>query len=94
MLAGSLTPAKRQENLAELEKRGFRTSGHQPFSGPILGGPVPMAKEQLTDNPTAHCDNAATPQCIAILYNITKATKAQAGNQLGIFEEGKLPTYP
>ena len=28
------------------------------------------------------------PQCIATMYNITKATKANPNNKMGIFEEG------
>lgn len=33
------------------------------------------------------CDVAITQLCIKALYNVTAATKAAAGNQLGIFED-------
>lgn len=35
----------------------------------------------------ALCDIAITPDCINAMYNITKATSAQPGNELGIFED-------
>jgi tripeptidyl-peptidase I len=34
-----------------------------------------------------NCTYIVTPECIANLYNITKGTTAQPGNQLGIFED-------
>jgi len=33
------------------------------------------------------CDIAITPVCIKALYNVTAATKAASGNELGIFED-------
>ncbi|KAF2763111.1 putative alkaline serine protease AorO [Pseudovirgaria hyperparasitica] len=41
-----------------------------------------------SSNPLSMCDSMVTPECIATMYNITKATKAAKGNELGIFEEG------
>ncbi|RMY17954.1 hypothetical protein D0867_05667 [Hortaea werneckii] len=74
----------------ELEKRGFRTSANQPFSGPIPGPniTIPLTTLNATEFELAHCDQYITPPCIALMYNITKATKAAKGNELGIFEEG------
>lgn len=33
------------------------------------------------------CQTAMTPDCVAILYNITRPTTAVPGNELGIFED-------
>ncbi|KAI7039645.1 hypothetical protein KC352_g46697, partial [Hortaea werneckii] len=74
----------------ELEKRGFRTSANQPFSGPVPGPniTIPLTTLNATEFELSHCDEYITPPCIALMYNITKATKAAKGNELGIFEEG------
>ncbi|KAI4154970.1 MAG: hypothetical protein LQ340_001318, partial [Diploschistes diacapsis] len=73
----------------ELEKRGFRTSSNQKFSGPVIKGPLPQQINGLPNSTlVSMCDEMVTPVCIATMYNITQATKAAAGNQLGIFEEG------
>lgn len=72
-----------------VEKRGFKAGGVGPFSGPIFGKNL---TGQVLPNTTAQmlsmCDSIITPPCIAAMYNITPATKAASGNQLGIFEEG------
>lgn len=98
MLAGAMTPEKREaaielekrEAALELQKRGFRTSGQHRFSGPIIVEPYQGNAHELfaSSDPLAHCDIAATPQCIAALYNITTNTKNVPGNDIGIFEEG------
>lgn len=90
LLAGGKATAntlKKRESAHE--KRGFRTNGQSKFSGPLI-------KEVLSDDVLqaikaaflSKCDTAITPACIATMYNITQATKAAPGNQLGIFEEG------
>ena len=72
-----------------VEKRGFRTNGHSNFTGPSVKSVLSNATAQSIANAQlANCDSYITPACIATMYNITKATKAAPGNQLGIFEEG------
>ncbi|KAI9687482.1 MAG: hypothetical protein M1822_002092 [Bathelium mastoideum] len=72
-----------------IEKRGFRTNSRSKFTGPSLKSIISNATARAIANaPLANCDSYITPACIATMYNITKATKAAAGNQLGIFEEG------
>ena len=47
-----------------------------------------MALEALLALPLLSlCDVAITPECINAMYNITKATSAVPGNELGIFED-------
>lgn len=48
--------------------------------------PSPLASI-LASPLSAICQVAVIPECIATFYNITKATKAAPGNQLGIFED-------
>lgn len=74
----------------EMEKRGFRTSPNQNFSTPIFGNKVTVPLTTLNNTATAlaQCDQYITPPCIMAMYNITRGSKAAAGNQLGIFEEG------
>ena len=73
----------------EMTKRGFRTNPHTNFSRPELGPLVPMASvPNGTAAQLANCDSFITPACIAAMYNITPATKANPNNKLGIFEEG------
>lgn len=69
-------------------KRAFRHGSDKGFA-PIGGVPItsPIAT-LLSKDQTLNCDKYVTPACIAGMYNITKATKAHAGNELGIFEEG------
>lgn len=74
-----------------MEKRGFRTGANQNFSNPIIKGglPIPPAVLNATKEfELANCDKYITPPCIAEMYNISQATKAAPGNELGIFEEG------
>lgn len=88
MAAGKASVASLEKRASEHEKRGFRT-GSGKFGGPRV-------KEVLTQDALSSilaalipsCDTAITPKCIAELYSIPQATKAAAGNQLGIFEEG------
>jgi tripeptidyl-peptidase-1 len=74
----------------EIEERGFRTSGHVKFSGPIFG--KTLSRQGLPNinggSDLSQCDQIITPPCIKAMYNITPPTKAAPGNQLGIFEEG------
>ncbi|KAF2152152.1 putative alkaline serine protease AorO [Myriangium duriaei CBS 260.36] len=63
---------------------GGKVSGANPRFGPKLTIPT----SELSSAGTSICDTAITPQCIATMYNITKATKASPSNRLGIFEEG------
>lgn len=70
-----------------VEKRGFRSSPHSNFTGPIFG--KVLSKDALPSaSDLSMCDSMVTPACIQAFYNITAPTKAAAGNQLGIFEEG------
>jgi len=72
-----------------MEKRGFRTSGNQNFSTPIIGPSVPATILKLLGlSPLALCDQYVTPECIMAMYNITRGDKADPSNKLGIFEEG------
>lgn len=55
---------------------------------PPLKASLGMTIQELLAIPELEiCDVAITPPCVAALYNITKATKATPGNQLGIFED-------
>ncbi|EME46777.1 hypothetical protein DOTSEDRAFT_127175 [Dothistroma septosporum NZE10] len=69
---------------------GGKASNGRPLDGPIFGGKLPIDPSVLnaTGFELANCDKYITPPCIAEMYNITKATKAAPGNELGIFEEG------
>ncbi|CAK4006177.1 related to Tripeptidyl-peptidase sed1 [Lecanosticta acicola] len=74
-----------------MDKRGFRTAPNQNFSTPPIIGPLPIPPTVLNATKQfelANCDSYITPPCIAAMYNITQATKAAPGNELGIFEEG------
>jgi len=71
-----------------LDKRGFKTKGQSTFSPPVLNPIVPEIINGSTQAMLANCDKYITPPCLATMYNISKATKAAAGNELGIFEEG------
>lgn len=87
LAGGSGNPNKR------IDKRGFRTSASQKFNPPVFGKALTQAQINAingTGNAAllAQCDTLITPPCIAAMYNITQATKAAPGNQLGIFEEG------
>lgn len=66
------------------------------FSLPILENSPKDAITALGSSSTASaattdlstCDHVMVPACIAAMYNISQATKAAAGNELGIFEQG------
>lgn len=86
MMAGKVTERKRAANL---QKRGFRTHANANFSEPLIKGPFPQASNNLTlPTKLSLCDQAAFPECIAKMYNITAAKLANPNNKLGIFEEG------
>ncbi|KAI1325715.1 putative alkaline serine protease AorO [Xylariaceae sp. FL0255] len=74
---------------SDVEKRGFKTKNTN-FTGPSII--KTLEKDSLLNLTTAdmlsQCDTMVTPPCIAAMYNITAATKAAPGNELGIFEEG------
>jgi len=85
--SGQRSPTRRD---IDLEKRGFRTGPNQNFSQPSI---IKTLSKDLFSGATTNtllsmCDTAVTPPCIAAMYNITQATKAAKGNELGIFEEG------
>ena len=73
---------------SNLDKRGFRTSAKSGFSGPLVNPVTPQIVNSTTAEMLSLCDQYITPPCIATMYNISQATKAHSGNQLGIFEEG------
>ena len=85
MLAGKSSKRKQAINL---KKRGFRTKGNEGFSSPLFLKNITLPPIVSTTTQLAMCDSMITPACIAQMYNITKATKAAKGNELGIFEEG------
>ncbi|EGP87472.1 unnamed protein product [Zymoseptoria tritici ST99CH_1A5] len=69
-----------------LQKRTFGFGNQKPL--PPLLAPLPQSLESLLALPLlALCDVAITPECINAMYNITKATSAVPGNELGIFED-------
>lgn len=89
-----LTPSvpRGAEERKEFEKRTFGvtegTSSHKPPVQPPLKKPLTVAVSTLLGEAlSAVCDIAIIPACISTMYNITKADKAAAGNQLGIFED-------
>lgn len=91
LMAGgkAVTVGAKEKRTDPIEKRGFRTSASSPFSGPIFG--LELAKDAIPTSLTGQlskCDTIVTPACIAQFYNISKATLAAKGNELGIFEEG------
>lgn len=55
---------------------------------PIVGPIIEHLQNKTKAVELTECDQYITPPCIAAMYNITQATKAAPGNQLGIFEEG------
>lgn len=77
---------KPEPSSGEIEKRtfGIGKGGSLP---PLLKS-LPQSLESILEAPLlALCDIAITPDCINAMYNITKATTAQPGNELGIFED-------
>ena len=85
-----LTPSfNRHEDPKDLEKRIFGVTAHgkKPILPPVKK-PLPMALPVLLDLALdAICQKAIIPECIATMYNITKPTKANPDNKLGIFED-------
>ena len=81
-------PSSKKEQRNNIEKRttGVTKPGQRPQ--PPLKAPSPMSQAQLESAAASLsvCDIAITPACVKALYNITKPTKAAAGNELGIFE--------
>ncbi|KAI4726541.1 aorsin [Aureobasidium sp. EXF-10728] len=71
-----------------IEKRTFGVTNGKAAKQPPLLKPLPLAISELLGlAELSLCQMAITPSCIATLYNITQATSAQAGNELGIFED-------
>ena len=83
-----LTPSYSRSD-PDLQKRTFGVTSPGHHLQPPLKKPVPPPGIQALVNAplAATCGTAITPACIMTLYNITKATKAASGNQLGIFED-------
>ena len=88
LLVGGKTKEKREFETRDLSKRGFRTKGQKGFAPPLFLQNISLPSTMSTAAQLASCDTMITPACIAAMYNITKATKAAKGNELGIFEEG------
>lgn len=87
LLAGgrASTPKKVKEKRTSRTKDGkYAPLNNIPIVGPIISN---LMNASVTEE-LSMCDTYITPPCIAQMYNITQATKAAAGNQLGIFEEG------
>jgi tripeptidyl-peptidase-1 len=71
-----------------IEKRTFGVTNGKATKQPPLLKALPMAISELLGlAELSICQIAITPSCIAKLYNITQATHAQPGNELGIFED-------
>ena len=84
-----LTPSTSRNKDKKLDKRTFGVSGHKkkPILPPLKKA-LPQSLSKILATPLSTlCDVAIIPKCIATMYNITKATKAAKGNQLGIFED-------
>ena len=87
-----LTPSvpREPEKRKELEKRifGVTAPGAKKPILPPLKKALEITINALLAKPlSALCQVAIIPVCISTLYNITKPTKAAAGNELGIFED-------
>ncbi|WPG97613.1 subtilisin-like protein [Acrodontium crateriforme] len=84
---GSSRPAE-----GEIQKRMFGVGSGKKPTPPLLGE-LPALIVQLLDGllgtpPLDHiCDVAIIPECISTIYNISQATTAYPGNELGIFED-------
>ncbi|KAG9949310.1 aorsin, partial [Aureobasidium melanogenum] len=71
-----------------IEKRTFGATNGKATKLPPLLKALPLEISELLGlAELSLCQIAATPSCIATLYNITQATSAEAGNELGIFED-------
>lgn len=75
------TPEAKQKRMARKDGKNLNNI---PIIGPILNG----IKNASIAEELSLCDQYITPPCIAEMYNISQATTAASGNQLGIFEEG------
>ena len=88
-----LTPSlPRNSGGSGLEKRIFGVTSPDPLKKlpilPPLKKDLPESLASILSKPlSAVCDMAIIPKCISTMYNITAATKAAKGNQLGIFED-------
>ena len=84
-----LTPSKPRDGNKQLDKRIFGSTGPgKPKPLPPLKKALPDSLSSIMAQPlSAICDVAIIPQCISTLYNITKPTKANPNNKLGIFED-------
>ncbi|KAF2164325.1 hypothetical protein M409DRAFT_67866 [Zasmidium cellare ATCC 36951] len=83
---GTKLLATRKPKPGDIEKRSFGW-GKVGTTPPLLKA-LPISINSLLSNPLlALCDTIITPDCIMAMYNITKATSAQPGNELGIFED-------
>lgn len=78
----------------EIEKRTFGVGGGIRPQPPLLADlPMPLQQIENTvegllgDLALGLCDVVITPNCIEAMYNFTKSTSAQPGNELGIFED-------
>ena len=89
------SPSKRR-TLPTKEKRTFGVTGGNVSNGtdpmrpilPPLKAKLPVDIKTLLSEPLEQaCQKAIIPGCISALYNITNATKATKGNELGIFED-------
>jgi tripeptidyl-peptidase-1 len=75
---------------SDIQKRTFGVTSGKGNGGllPPLLGSLPIAIADLLAIPELQvCSIAITPPCVKALYNITAATKANAGNSMGIFED-------
>jgi tripeptidyl-peptidase I len=69
-----------------IARRSFGFSRVKKPSPPPMK-PMPKAVPAPNALGDSFCDQIATPECIADLYNITKPTLKNGNNQLGIFED-------
>ena len=74
---------------SDKQKRGFKTgsSGFPPLPKSPLPGGNSTIQNAIQKGLLNYCDQFITPICIQTMYNITKATKAAPGNELGIYED-------
>ena len=92
-----LTPSSRKTKAQpSLERRTFGVTGGNVSNAtdplksilPPLKAKLPVDIKTLLSEPLEQaCQQAILPGCVSALYNITNATKAAKGNELGIFED-------
>ena len=74
------------ESRFERRGHGFDRNRHGHRPPPSMN--LPMSLDEFFGlAEIKRCQTAMTPDCIAIMYNITKPTTAVPGNELGIFED-------